>query len=456
MRWPRLWPDGIAARIAATMVLGLVSTMAISVLIFVVDRETPPQRVRVQELARRAADIVALVEATPPERRVDLLRSLDSAAFHVRWRQEPPPLERDRTGFFFDRIRSRLAEAISGPPRRIVIEAVPFHGRFGDRRGPPPHRADRPLPAEAIRVSVQLTDGSWLRFTGDDPIRDAWRLLRLLLWIGLVGLAVGLLSVWASRRISAPLARFARAAEHLGLDSAASPLEETGPRELRVATQAVNRMQARLRRFVDDRTRLLAAISHDLRTPLTRLRLRAEFVDDDDLQRKMLADLDEMAAMLKATLSFARDDAAQEARSAVDLADLLQSLVDDRTDAGHAATYIGPGRLAYTCRPLAMRRAFDNLIDNAIAYGGTARLTLTDAPTQLIAWIDDDGPGIPDAEHEQVFAPFYRLEQSRSRDTGGTGLGLSVARSIIRGHGGDIVLHNRVDGGLRVTVTLPR
>jgi len=273
--------------------------------------------------------------------------------------------------------------------------------------------------------------------------------------MALIAVVVTVVSLLTARRLTAPLAAFATAAERLGVDGAVAPLPETGPLELRVATRAVNRMQERVLRFVEDRTRMVAAIGHDLRTPLTRLRLRAEFIEDPELQRKMLADLDEMEAMVNATLAFARDDAQHEARVPADLADLLQSLCDDRIDAGGAAAYIGPAHLPVVCRPVAMRRALANLIDNALNYGMGAEVALAAAGGQAVVTIDDSGPGIPESLLEAVFQPFYRVESSRSRDTGGTGLGLAVARTIIRGHGGDITLANRSEGGLRVTVTVP-
>ena len=215
-------------------------------------------------------------------------------------------------------------------------------------------------------------------------------------------------------------------------------------------------MQTRLHRFVEDRTQMLAAISHDLRTPLTRLRLRAEFVEDPEQQRKMLADLEEMEAMIASTLAFARDDARKEPRVPIDLAALLQSLVDDLGDAGNTVEYSGPEHKTIACRPVALRRAIGNLIDNALKYGGCARVALLDGREDghVAIRIDDDGPGIPEGEQEKVFAPFYRLERSRSRDTGGTGLGLSVARTIARAHGGDVTLRNRPDGGLSALLLL--
>jgi signal transduction histidine kinase len=225
---------------------------------------------------------------------------------------------------------------------------------------------------------------------------------------------------------------------------------------VRKAAVAFNVMQGRIRRFVEDRTQMLAAISHDLRTPITRLRLRAEFVDDDEQRAKMLADLEEMEGMIAATLAFARDDAAREPRVRVDVASLVQGLVEDMAAAGGAASYTGPDTLVAEARPSALKRAVANLVDNGAKYGGAVRAYLSESPDEVVVTLDDDGPGIPEADHERVFAPFVRLETSRSRDTGGTGLGLAVARAAARAHGGDIRLANRPEGGLRVTLTLPK
>ncbi|MBC7905529.1 MAG: two-component sensor histidine kinase, partial [Rhodospirillaceae bacterium] len=199
------------------------------------------------------------------------------------------------------------------------------------------------------------------------------------------------------------------------------------------------------------RTQLLAAISHDLRTPITRMKLRAEFVEDEVERGKMLADLDEMERMIAATLAFARDDAAREDRRQVDVAALVQGLSEDL-----GAAYDGPDSLVLPARPMALKRAVANLIDNAVKYGAPARTYLTEDDGQVVITMDDSGPGIPEAEFERVFAPFVRLEASRNRETGGTGLGLSVARAAARAHGGDITLANRLEGGLRVHLSLPR
>jgi signal transduction histidine kinase len=269
--------------------------------------------------------------------------------------------------------------------------------------------------------------------------------------------AIIVFSWWASGWITEPLSNFARASEQLGMDVNAPPLDEDGADEVRAAAHAFNQMQMRIRTFIEDRLRMLAAISHDLRGPITRLRLRIEQIDiDPTAQEKMLGDLDEMAQMVDSSLAFARDEATDEARQPVDLAALLNTLCDDAIDAGRKAEFEWEGRLVYHGRPLAMKRLFANLIDNALRYGGDVTVSASNDQQSLRVFIDDCGPGIPGSESENVFRPFFRLEKSRNKRTGGIGLGLATARSIARAHGGDVVLENRPEGGLRATVTLPR
>jgi signal transduction histidine kinase len=272
-----------------------------------------------------------------------------------------------------------------------------------------------------------------------------------------MAVAIVVFAWWASGWITAPLTDFARAAERLGMDVGAPPMAEDGQEEVRAAARAFNQMQARIRSFVEDRLRLLAAISHDLRGPITRLRLRLEqMAIDADAQSKMLADLDEMAEMVASSLAFARDEAAEEASQPVDLAALLDALCDDALDAGYQAAFDWEGRLVYRGRPLALKRLFANLIENAVRYGHDAEVQLSGGPKEVRVVVEDHGSGIPPDQLENVFKPFFRLEQSRNKRSGGIGLGLATARTIARAHGGDIVLQNRPGGGLRATVTLPR
>jgi signal transduction histidine kinase len=223
-------------------------------------------------------------------------------------------------------------------------------------------------------------------------------------------------------------------------------------------------MAARIRRFVQDRTLMLTAIGHDLRTPITRMRLRAEFIDDDTLRQKMLADLEELEAMVSATLAFGRDVTAGEPVSALDLAELARTVLDEAADTHLRADlrlgYEGPAHLPVRVRPVLLKRALTNLVHNALTYGGGAARIILRPPqappgTMATLEIDDDGPGIPADEIERMFQPFQRLEASRNRETGGFGLGLSIARDIVRAHGGDVTLENRPGGGARATVTLP-
>jgi signal transduction histidine kinase len=272
----------------------------------------------------------------------------------------------------------------------------------------------------------------------------------------LAALAIIAASVWAVRRLTAPLTTLAEAAEQLGRDVNTPPLPETGPRELRDAAHAFNVMQERLQRFVRDRTLMVAAMSHDLRTPITRLRLRAEFVEDDEQRRRMLADLADMESMVDSTLAFTREEASSEGDASVDLVSLVESICEDREG---VTLEMGPGvepRLPYVCRPLALTRCLSNVVENAVKYGQRARVRLLASANSVTVEVDDDGPGIPREQQERVFAPFVRLDDSRSRDTGGTGLGLTIARTIARAHGGEVALVNRPEGGLRVTITLPR
>ncbi len=258
------------------------------------------------------------------------------------------------------------------------------------------------------------------------------------------------------RRITRPLTALSLAAERLGRGESVDPLPETGPREIRQSTAAFNQMQERLSRFIRDRTTLLAAISHDLRTPITSLRLRAELVDDPETREKLLDTLEEMQRMTEATLAFAREEASEEATRPVDLAALVESLCADFADMGKPVTFSGAGKTPYACRPTGLKRALRNLIENAFTYGERAGVSLESAPEGHRIRIEDDGPGIPEAEIEKVFAPFVRLEESRSRETGGIGLGLAIARSIVRAHGGELTLENSPEGGLRASVFLPK
>ena len=309
-------------------------------------------------------------------------------------------------------------------------------------------------------IGMRLPDGEWLNVRAQlEPLRP-WHSPTFLVAFALMTAAAALLTLWAVRRLTAPVRTLAEAAEALGRDVNAAPLPENGPTEVAVAAVAFNTMAARIRRFVEDRTELLTAIGHDLRTPITRLKLRAEFVEDDEQRGKILADLEELEAMVSATLAFGRDARTTEPVSQLDLAELLRTILDEagdaRPDVLDKLNYEGPAHLTVQARSLALKRVFVNLIANAVNYGGSAtvRLVIRD-PGMVVVEVEDDGPGIPPGELDRVFEPFHRGEPSRNRETGGVGLGLPIARNIMRAHGGDVTLSNRPGGGAKATVTLP-
>lgn len=307
-----------------------------------------------------------------------------------------------------------------------------------------------------------MPDGAWLVISSRLPGPDALQGTEFLIAFVLMTVLAAAMTIWAVRRLTAPVRTLAAAAEALGRDVNAPPLPEDGPSEIAAAASAFNTMAGRIRRFVDDRTLLLTAIGHDLRTPITRMRLRAEFMEDDDQRAKMLRDLDEMEAMVSATIAFGRIASPNEPVSPIDLAELLRTVLDEASNSApelaEKLSYDGPDHLTVRVRPQAFKRALTNLVGNAIKYGDAAYVRLSPAirpASSLRIEILDDGPGIPQEAMERVMQPFQRLETSRNRETGGVGLGLPIARDITRAHGGDLTIANRPEGGARVTLTLP-
>ena len=493
----RLLPDSLVGRTVVVLLVGLVLSQSVALGIYSGNRLDTLISVGGQAAAERVASIVQLVANAPASERSHMLRNLDAPGVRSAWSSEPlveeqgdVPVAEQLRGLVRQRLQVhevRVAIGRRGDGGGFVRgEGGGFArnegggvGRGGSGGGMGQHRVPVPTPAdgtppqvqhmspgfnrmwhgvpfdEVVRIAVKLDDHSWINFVAPlDAAESLWA-PRFVLSLTVMAVLTAVLLVLALRRVARPFATFAAAAERLGVDVNAPPLAEKGPREVRGAAHAFNVMQDRLRRFVEDRTQMLAAISHDLRTPITRMRLRAEFVEDDEQRDKMLADLAEMEAMISATLAFARDDAAQEPRRAVDIAAILQGLADDFSASGATVSYDGPDHLSLPAKPSALKRAMSNLVDNAVKYGGRAEIRLRRTDHRVIAEIIDDGPGIPPEEREKVFQPFYRLERSRSRDTGGTGLGLAIARDIATSHGGDITLSKAPIGGLRAVVRIP-
>ncbi|PPU59802.1 two-component sensor histidine kinase [Xanthomonas codiaei] len=343
------------------------------------------------------------------------------------------------------------------PPNRAA-DAAPVGNAPHPDQAPEDWESERLTPGvpllDGFTAALQQPDGRWR--TVESPRRQLSAEFKThIVLLFLAGLLVNVpLAWWFSRALSAPIKRFAEAADRLGRNPHAAALQRSGPPEIVRAADSFNAMQGRLNRLINERTHMVAAIAHDLRTPLARLSFRLDDLQPP-LRDKALADIDEMKAMISAALDFIQNDRHRGERAPLDLRLLVESVVDNAADIGADAALLPGPAITLEGDPLALRRAVMNLLENALKYGRSARLQLQRDGEDGVLWIDDDGPGIDPTQREQLLLPFVRGESSRNRGTGGIGLGLSVAHSIVLAHGGDLRLDNRAHGGLRVTVRLP-
>ena len=306
------------------------------------------------------------------------------------------------------------------------------------------------------RVGVELPDGTMIAGRVEGGPRPWFWGGPWLMALMTAFICVSVLGLWAARALAAPLSSFAKAAENFSVDGGAEPLPERGPEEIRSVARALNRMHERIARLMSDRTRMLAAISHDLRTPITRLRLRAEFIEDEGNRKRMLIDLDQMRSMLESVLSLLRNDRKVEAVTLVDIASTLQLIADQFGDMGHVVHYDGPASATAAARPDDLHRGITNLVENAVRFGAEVTIRLDVSGTTLVIDVEDDGPGISDARKQEMLEPFVRGDDARTMDEStGFGLGLSIARAIALAHGGELSLHDREPHGLIVRMQLP-
>jgi len=467
----RLLPATLSGRLILTLLVGLLTAQLIGAAILLRDRASAIYQVSGLGAAQRIVAIVKVLDRVDPATRATLLPALNNPRLHVTLNATPLAAE-STDDMHTAHLRSMLADML-GDKRPVQVALVaPMIGRgpqmlHGSSYRHPmfgPMAAYFPSRDMAFEIQTSLADGTRVRFEhglGGAPFAWPWRLL---LTLGVLLLSVIALTLWAVRWLTRPLAVLANAADELGRDIKHPPLPEEGSTEVRRAAAAFNTMQRRLQTYLREREQMLAAVSHDLRTPITRLRLRAEMIDDDTLRTKFTQDLTEMETMTAAALDFLRGAGGNEAVQPVDVMALLESLQADMEETGQAVSVQGgadaanssPYPLPYPAQPLALKRLLANLLENAVKYGNRATVTVEDSATQLQITIADEGPGIPEEQLEQVFEPFYRLESSRNRDTGGVGLGLAVVRDIARAHGGELTLRNRAGGGLEALLTLPR
>ncbi len=494
----RVVPDSLGGWLFTVVVAAVVLIYGSSLITYFIFRDQAAAAAAASQAADQLIVFKRVIEQTPLRERLALIQGLNSPGLRMVITTRPLVVESDdvfTSRIIYRRLEAEFPEGTEIHTDSRIVESVGVERfptqeevrrelrrqRHEARRAqrpdevmpPPPDRPPASIEAERrtidldsalrdirgfqpfVRASIRFGDRAWLNARVDLNLTEASQRTRPFVWTTLITLLIAVLAVMGVRRATMPVSLFARAAERLGLGLNAEPLPESGTGEVRRAARAFNTMQSRLQRFVKDRTQMLAAISHDLRTPITRMRLRAEFVEDDEQRDKMLSDLDDMEAMISATLAFAREDAANEPATPTDVAALVARIVSDEEEGGHAVSYTGPESLERTIRPLGLKRALANIVGNAIKYGECADVSLSKTEDGIEILVEDNGPGIPDAEKEQVFTPFFRLEGSRSRDTGGTGLGMTIARNAIRSMGGDIELLDRAEGGLRARVTLP-
>jgi signal transduction histidine kinase len=433
---PRNITTQITSLVAISVLLGIVLVVAILWLVF----DPPSRDDSPMFAAARIAEVTRFIRAATPAEADTLLTAIRRSGLkvdRVALADLVPGATNDNPSF-----ASRLAlRPLASQPGVELLENLRYPS------GPPSQILTGLDEGHALMFSIAIDNSLW-------PI--LLTPTALLLIIVLVSML--LLSVYAVRWVISPLADVARAAASFGRSPQGNEvLIRRGPREIIQVTDALNDMRTRIRALLDDRTRMLAAISHDLRTPLTRLRLRSERVSQDTLRTAMQNDLTKVSRMLDETLEYLRDDARSETVSRVDLPSLLQTISSEFVDMGHAISYIGPARFSYACRPRALTRAVTNIVENAIKHGSSAVTVAlgTRTPDRIEIEVADDGPGIPAALRDKVFEPFFKADDARAQDNSGFGLGLSIAQDIVKRHGGGIEMRPRDPAGLRVLLMLP-
>ena len=454
----RLLPHSLLGQLALLVLGAFIAAQAISVWFFADERGAAIRAAQRLETAERAAAVVRALESNPAASRQSILGAANSRLVRFSL-TEAPMVETD--GAMNSSARSRLVVALGGD-RDLRVEEIAISPHDGRRAEPPAAfawlhermRAAGVAPVE-FRLSVRLAEDAWLNMASRFQRPDL-QLPPAILGSMLLSLMLIMSALWLGlRRITNPLRRLAAAADGFGLEGRPPEMPESGPREVRALSDALARMHARLSSVIADRTRMLAALGHDLRSPITALRVRVEMVEDDETRERMTATLDEMRDMVEATLAFARGVSTDQPLEEVDVAELLEDLARELSETGPQIVFEATGPISADVRRMPIRRALRNLFENAQRYGGGARVTMRKRGDEVEILIEDEGPGIPAEELDHVFDPFSRLETSRSRETGGIGLGLSIARSVFRAHGGDVALANRPEGGLRVIASLP-
>ncbi|MGK9230119.1 HAMP domain-containing protein [Inquilinus limosus] len=434
-----VWPRGLLGRVTLVVLSAvLLQFIGASVLQELAERYKAGN-VHADHLAERLTIADRALASVPPDQRPRLAQALSTDDLTLSWSDRPGGVGGGTASPWLRDLEARLAKWNPGLVGRELTAAL------GDGEREP----------RRVRGELRLADGSVLGFDVTRLQHGLPDLLRNLLSTALLAGCLLIAAPLLVRALGAPLRDLVRAADAIGRGRPV-PVAVEGPMEVRRLARALTAMQDRLARLIADQTQALAAVSHDLRTPIGRLRLRTDLLEDRPLQAEMQADLDEMEAMVGSVLAYLKGDVDPEPPRPVDLVALLTTLTDAAADAGQDVAYDGPPRAVVHARPLMLKRAFANLIDNAVTYGGSARVSLQCSETAVTVAIADDGPGIPEAELDRVREPFRRVEGSRNRATGGVGLGLAIAVQAVEREGGRLSLINRPGGGFTAEVILPR
>ncbi|RJG44051.1 MULTISPECIES: ATP-binding protein [unclassified Mesorhizobium] len=467
MKW--LLPRSLPAWVLLIVIAGLLAIQVSTLSIVSRERVASNTILDLFRLNDRALSLVKLMYAASPEERKHVAAGL-SVAPYVLSISDTPAIT---SSIPADDEMAELEDVIVGRLTKFGVEEARVRRESAQAQEHPKHKVTEPddnlggierelldLSADfnktdTLVASIEFKDGQWLNFVmPSTPLSPILTTDSLPLY-GSVAALVVLLSIWSLRRLTAPYRALESAVRRIGDDLKSPPLAERGSSEYKSAARAVNTMQARLREYVEDRELLAAALAHDLRTPLTRIRLRLELLRNSPLRTALMQNLADIEAISSSVLDFATYEAKGEEPERID----FWSLVDSVADGNPQVVFDGSRKHArgLVCygRTVALRRCVTNLVDNAVKYGGKARLVLSQNETEILLTIDDDGPGIPEGQMEKIFRPFARVEASRNRQTGGFGLGLTIARNIARRFGGDVRLHNRTGGGLRAELTIP-
>ena len=466
----RILPKSLFGRMVLVLLAGLIIAQFFSAYFLLHDRGQTLYQAIQESMITRTSTIARLIDTTAPDDRERLLPLFSSPELSISLSEKPfeiSSMDSD-SQIAATFVNNKLTENLPAGTKILVsIDGnmmFPKHREMHQRRmmqrgftTPPWARHIGPhAMARFVLIQIQLNDKSWVLFERGIPENTFIWPVRILIVLGILLVSVILISLFAVKFITKPLQKLRLAAEGLGKNIQQKPLDETGPQEIRETAVAFNQMQRRLKNYIEDKAQILAAVSHDLKTPLTRLRLRSDLLDDEEIKNKIQNDLDDMEKMVTATLDFMRGSESKEETQRIDMMALLESIQDDFNDSGHTVQFEGELIDTFSGKPLALKRCIINLVENGIRYGEKVEINLKDNNDEITIMICDHGTGIPEELHEKVFSPFYRLEDSRAQHTGGTGLGLGIARNVARAHGGDISLSNNQAGGLCVTLKLPR